>query len=174
MDRILTNLQIKWLSYLKLLNDYEDAYFEKHELTKKLCNFIENNYPGQENEIGEELSVLKKKGFINYDYTKNATGSLIIEKIQMKKEGLDYLVMLAEDFVEKAEQNKNILLILEELNGSITQMQKKSLLDKLISYTSLGTNIVTIGSACFSMVGIPQGIIPIICEYTKAIIKLKK
>ncbi len=177
MERILTNLQVEWLTNLKLLDDYEDECFEITALDKKLSNFIENNYPGYENEIGKELDVLKNKGFITFEYTTNQSGHLIIQEVGMNKAGIDYLIMLKEDFIERSTKNEQMLELLKnitEINKSVNGIAQKTLIDKIEQYSTIGANFATMGSTVLSsFTGIPQGIIPFIKEGIKGIIKLK-
>lgn len=176
MERILTNYQVEWLSNLKLLSDYEDDYFGKDEMAEKTSNFIENNYPGCENEIGKELNVLKNKGFITFEYTTNQSEYLIIQEIGMNKAGIDYLIMLKEDFIERSTTNEQMLELLKnitEINKSVNEIAQKTLLDKIEQLSTIGANFTTMGSTVLSLTGIPQGIIPFIKEAINGIIKLK-
>ena len=157
MERILTNLQIQWLSSLKLLNEYEDGFYSQEDFAEKLNNYIENNYPAYEEQIIEELEVLNKKGFITLE-----TEELIIKKVTMNKLGLDYLVMLEEDFLEKTiinEDFEKIFKLLKDINSSIDDAGRETSLDKIVQYTSICSNITSIGNNLSFLGNVSQGLI---------------
>lgn len=162
MERILTNYQIEWLSNLKLLSEYEkDPSFEKDDLIRKTCNFIENNYPGEEKNILEEFNVLKEKGFINF---KASISDLEIETLRLTKSGLDYLVLLEEDFKERSIHDENISKIYQliyDINENCEKLNKKSLLDKIAQCIGISSDAFSTVSALGS---IAQGLIPMIIK----------
>ncbi|WP_461204571.1 hypothetical protein [Clostridium sp. DL1XJH146] len=174
MERILTNYQVEWLSNLNLLREYEDNYYRKDKVTEKTCNFIENNYPGEEEKIMQEFEVLKQKGFINFETSVNIFGSTVIDNIEINKLGLDYLVILEKDFKEKATYDENISKIYEilctitknceKLNKNCEKLNEKSLLDKIEQFAQITSGSY---SSVLALGSIAQGVIPMACKILK-------
>ena len=156
MERILTNYQVEWLVNIKLLLEYSDASFEIYENVKKIYNFIENEYPGEEDNIIEELKVLKEKEFINLDVSQEG----YIDNAEITKKGLDYLVILEEHAIERTMNNEKIdkvYTLLCDMHKQNINMNRKTLLEKIEQITSISNNTLTtvsyIGSIC-------QGLLP--------------
>lgn len=176
MERILTNLQVEWLTNIKLLTDFndpslddEDDIFEElsdeKDISRKLCSFIKTTYPEQDSTIISELEVLFEKKLINlklsYD---NSSYIPDIEQVSITKKGLDYLTMLQEELAEKMFSDSQIKNLLIQINQTVEKGNEKDILDKLEQASSIANNIAglipSFGNIC-------QGLIP----YVKSLIK---
>jgi hypothetical protein len=106
MERILTNSQVEWLAIIKALSEYEDEYFPKDDMSKKLDAVIESTYPGEEISIISELKVLKEHGFLTLESSdcrveefkgEQFEYDASVEDVNITKKGSDYLVLLNEE-----------------------------------------------------------------------------
>jgi hypothetical protein len=165
MERILTNYQVEWLSNLKALSKYEDKCYEKNAMVDKVYNFIENNYPGQENEVVPEFEVLRQKNFIILESEIDKLGDYVISEIDITKAGSDYLILLEEDWQEKmlmSDRLTKINEILISISKSSSKMSMKGVLDKIEQITTIGSNLTSVAGSLMSLGTISQGLIPIV------------
>lgn len=79
---------------------------------KKISSHFENEYPGKEISIVYELQVLRGKGFLVLE--EEFDNSVIVNHVNITKKGLDYLIMLAQDFAEKLVLEQNVLNMIAE------------------------------------------------------------
>ncbi|OBR94184.1 hypothetical protein CLRAG_15750 [Clostridium ragsdalei P11] len=163
MERILTNLQIEWLTNIKMLSEYEDESFSKEDMSEKFASFVENEYPGEEIAIVYELQVLKEKGFLVLE-EKIFDTYATVSHVDITKKGLDYLTMLKEDFAERLALNEKVLAIIEGKNRKNRTPSDKDILDYIEQISTIISNvsglIPSVGNFC-------QGAIP----FTKSLIK---
>lgn len=166
MERILTNLQVDWLTYIKILSEYEDENFLKEDMSEKFASFVESEFPGKEIEIVYELQVLREKGFVVLEEEFFDT-YVIVNDVNITKKGLDYLTMLKEDFAEKLTLNEKVLnIILEKSKENIKS--DKDVLDYIEQVSTIISNISglmpNIGNFC-------QGAIPVAKSIMKFTLK---
>lgn len=165
MERILTNYQVEWLSNLKALSKYEDECYEKNEMVDKVYNFIENNYPGQENEVVPEFEVLRQKNFIILESEIDELGDYVISKIDITKAGSDYLILLEEDWQEKSlmsDRMAKINEVLISISKSSLKISMKGVLDKIEQITTIGSSLTSVAGSLMSLGTISQGLIPLV------------
>lgn len=165
MERILTNLQVEWLTNIKLLAEYEDEHFSKKDMSEKFASFVENEYPGEENSIVYELQVLQEKGLVIVDEKLYET-HVLVNDINITKRGLDYLTMLKEDFAEKMASNEKMLTMITEISKKNGGSPNKDILDHIEQISTILSNVVglipSVGNFC-------QGAIP----FVKGLVKFK-
>lgn len=156
MERIFTNLQIEWLTNIKLLSEYEDDCFSKEERSEKFAAFVETNYPGEELNIVYELQVLREKGLIILEEQISEPDAFVTD-VNITKKGLDYLTMLKEDFAEKLALNEKL----------IHMANKKDVLDYIEQTSTIVANlsglIPNVGNLC-------QGAIPFVKGLKKLVL----
>jgi DNA-binding PadR family transcriptional regulator len=164
MERILTNLQIEWLTNIKLLSEYEDEFFSKEDMSEKFSSYVEHEYPDKEISIVYELQVLREKGFLVLE-TEEFNTSVIVNNVNITKKGLDYLIMLEEDFAEKLALNQNVLNMLTEKSKENKTALNKDILDYVEQISTIISNISglipSVGNFC-------QGAIP----FAKSLVRL--
>lgn len=163
MERILTNVQIEWLTNIKMLSEYEDKNFSKEDMSEKFASFVENEYPGEEIAIVYELQVLREKGFLVLEEELFDTYATV-SNVDITKKGLDYLTMLKEDFAEKLALNEKVLAMIAEKSKENRTLPDKDILDYIEQISTILSNISglipSVGNFC-------QGAIP----FAKSLIK---
>lgn len=163
MERILTNLQIEWLTNIKMLSEYEDEHFSKEDMSEKFASFVETVYPGEETDIVYELQVLREKGFLVLEEELFYTHATVND-VNITKKGLDYLTMLKEDFAEKLALNEKVLSIIAEKNKENGMASNKDILDYVEQISTIVSNI----SGLIPSVGnFAQGALP----FAKSLVK---
>lgn len=146
MKRILTNLQVEWLTNIMLLSEFTSDSFTKGNVQDKLPVFIETNYPGQEETVFSDLEVLKEKGLLTMETTDSYAGPCY-ELIEITKKGIDYLTMLQEDFAEKVSTDSKLCDLLIQINENIEKGNQKTVLDRVEQLTTIGSNFSCLSSS---------------------------
>lgn len=162
MERILTNLQLEWLSNIKLLSDYEDDSFSKEDMSDKFASFVENEYQGDVIPIVYELQVLREKEFIILEEGIFDT-YVTVKYVNITKKGSDYLVMLKEDFAEKLALNEKLVEIISQINKVEKILSNKDVLNYTEQITSILSNVISlipsVGNFCQGAIAIATRLI---------------
>lgn len=157
MEKKLTYSQILWLSNVKLLSEYEDTFFSKEDMSSKLSNFIENNYPGEEDAVLDDLKMLHKHGFVELQLGEDDSN---VEYVNITLEGSNYLNLLEEDLQDQAKKNKDIQDIKTLLEESKSK-NRDAIVSKLATALGVSDNLTSVlerlGKMC-------TGLIPVVLK----------